>query len=64
MNGAQVFMQPIKTPQWMLDLFKSIDALDMSAKKLKEWDLKRYGKQLNRELAPRTEQTKQTKKGD
>ena len=23
-------MQPIETPQWMLDLFKSVDALDMS----------------------------------
>jgi hypothetical protein len=61
MNGAQVIMQPIRTPQWILDLSKSIDALDMSAKKLKEWDLKCYGKQLNRETAPRTEQTKQDK---
>jgi hypothetical protein len=33
----------------------------MSAKKLKQWDLKRYGKQLNREIAPRTEQTKQNR---
>lgn len=31
MSGTEAIMQPIKTPQWMLDLFKSIDALDMSA---------------------------------